>query len=123
VPTDPNPDPRETTVAGENEVPAPAGGLDFGALLGQAQEMMAATAEAASEEVEGVAGGGAVRISVNGRFEFSSVTISPDAVDPADVAMLEDLVLAALNDASAQIAARQQQALGGLGGLSGLLGG
>jgi DNA-binding YbaB/EbfC family protein len=110
------------------ELPASlgGGGLDFGSLLGQAQQMMAATAAAAEEVVEGVAGGGAVRITVNGRFEFQSVTISPDAVDPSDVALLEDLVLAALHDAASQIAARQQEAMGGLGdlgGLSGLLGG
>jgi hypothetical protein len=99
---------------------------DFGSLLGQAQQMMEATQQAAAEVVEGNAGGGAVRIEVNGRFEFQSVTISPAAVDPADVSMLEDLVLAALNDAAAKIAARQEEALGdlgGLGGLSGLLGG
>jgi nucleoid-associated protein EbfC len=102
------------------------GGLDFGSLLGQAQQMMEASAQAASEIVEGVAGGGVVTITVNGRFEFQSVTIAPEVVDPADVAMLEDLVLAALHDAAAQIAASQQAAmgdLGGLGGLSGLLGG
>jgi DNA-binding YbaB/EbfC family protein len=99
---------------------------DFGNLLGQAQAMMAASAQAAEEEVEGQAGGGAVRVRVNGRFEFSAVEIAPGAVDPDDVAMLEDLVLAALRDASAQLSARQQQVLGGLGdlgGLGGLLGG
>jgi DNA-binding YbaB/EbfC family protein len=98
---------------------------DFGSLLGKAQEMMQASAQAADEVVEGVAGGGAVRVAVNGRFEFQSVTISPDAVDPDDVSMLEDLVLAALNDASSKIASRQQQALGGLdlGQLGGLFGG
>jgi DNA-binding YbaB/EbfC family protein len=110
------------------ELPAAlgGGGLDFGSLLGQAQQMMEASAQAAAEVVEGVAGGGVVRVAVNGRFEFQSVTISPDVVDANDVAMLEDLVLAALHDATSQIAARQQAAmgdLGGLGGLSGLLGG
>lgn len=101
----------------------PDGMPDFGSLLGQAQAMMAASAQAAEEEVEGQAGGGAVRVRVNGRFEFSAIEISPAAVDPTDVAMLEDLVLAALRDASAQLSARQQQVLGGLGGLGGLLGG
>jgi hypothetical protein len=99
---------------------------DFGSLLGQAQAMMAASAQAAEEIVEGQSGGGVVRVRVNGRFEFSGVDIAPAAVDPNDVAMLEDLVLAALHDATSQIAARQQQALGGLGdlgGLGGLLGG
>ncbi len=92
---------------------------DLSNLLGQAQAMMAASAQAADEVIEGQSGGGAVRVRVNGRYEFSHVQIVPAAVDPADVTMLEDLVLAALNDASAQIAARQQQALGGLGGLLG----
>jgi DNA-binding YbaB/EbfC family protein len=98
---------------------------DLGSLLGKAQEMMQASAQAADEIIEGVSGGGAVRVAVNGRLEFQSVTISPDAVDPDDVSMLEDLVLAALNDASGKIAARQQQALGGfdLGQLGGLFGG
>ena len=96
---------------------------DFGSLLGQAQALMAASAQAAEEIIEGQSGGGAVRVRVNGRFEFSAIEILPAAVDPTDVAMLEDLVLAALNDATSQIAARQQQALGGLGGLGGLLGG
>jgi DNA-binding YbaB/EbfC family protein len=101
-------------------------GFDLGNLLGQAQAMMAASAQAADEVVEGVAGGGAVRVRVNGRLEFQSVHLAPEVVDPADVTMLEDLVLAALHDASAQIATRQQAALGGLGdlgGLGGLLGG
>ncbi len=107
------------------DLPGPSG-FDLGSLLGQAQEMMAASAQAADEIVEGVAGGGAVRVQVNGRLEFRSVSIAPEVVDPNDVAMLEDLVLAALHDAAAQIAASQARALGGLGdlgGLGGLLGG
>src|SRR5215207_8065489 len=122
--SDPMPD---DTRPDDADLPAAlGGGMDFGSLLGQAQQMMEASAQAAEEVVEGVAGGGAVRVTVNGRFEFQSVTIAPDAVDPADVSMLEDLVLAALHDAAAQVSARQQEAmggLGGLGGLSGLLGG
>ena len=107
------------------------GGLDFGALLetaGQMQaQLLAAQEQAASTVVEGVAGGGAVRIAVTGGFEFQSVTISPDAVDPDDVEMLQDLILAALHDAAAQAAqlAQPNLDLGGmdLGGLGGLLGG
>ena len=100
---------------------------DLGSLLQQAQQMqqqlMAAQAEAAEQLHEGVAGGGAVRITVTGGGEFQSVSIRPDAVDPDDVDMLQDLVLAALHDATAKVAAAQQQALGGLGGaLGGLLG-
>jgi nucleoid-associated protein EbfC len=90
---------------------------DLGSLLGQAQEMMASAAAAAEEVVEGSAGGGLVRVRVNGRFEFEAVHIAPEAIDPAESELLEDLVLAALRDASTQLTARQSQALGGLGGL------
>ena len=55
---------------------------DFGSLLGQAQAMMAASAQAAEEIIEGQSGGGAVRVRVNGRFEFSAIEILPAAVDP-----------------------------------------
>ena len=102
-------------------------GPDLGALLQQAQQMqqqlMEAQAAAAEQVHEGVAGGGAVHITVTGGMEFRSVTIRPDAVDPNDVDMLQDLVLAALHDAVNKVNAAQQQALGGLGGaLGGLLG-
>ncbi|MCU1483825.1 MAG: hypothetical protein JWN67_571 [Actinomycetia bacterium] len=105
-----------------------ADGPDLGALLQQAQQMqqqlMAAQAQAAEQVHEGSAGGGAVRIEVTGGMEFRSVTIRPDAVDPADVEMLQDLVLAALNEAVGKVTDAQQSALGGLGGaLGGGLGG
>ena len=97
---------------------------DLAGLLGQAQEMMAASEAAAEQLVEGTAGGGMVKIVVNGRFEFQSVHVDPSVVDPNDVEMLQDLVLAALRDAAGQITDSQQDALGGidLGGLGGLLG-
>ena len=69
-----------------------------------------------TQTFEGVAGGGAVKVTVTGAGEFTGVTIRPDAVDPNDVAMLEDLVLAAVRDASAQVSAAMQQRLGGLFG-------
>lgn len=108
------------------------GGMDMSALLGQAQEMaaklMEGQAEAEAAIITGQAGGGAVQVEMTGGMEFTSVTISPTAVDPDDVEMLEDLVLAALNDAVAQAAELQPSAdLGGLDlgslGLGGLLGG
>lgn len=108
------------------------GGPDLGNLLSQAMEMqqqvMAAQAQAAETEVEGVAGGGAVRVVVTGAMEFRSVEISPAAVDPDDVEMLQDLVLAALHDAVANVNRIQEQSLGGFGdalagsGLGGVLG-
>jgi DNA-binding YbaB/EbfC family protein len=107
----------------------------MGALLEQAQQMgeqlMAAQAEAAAQVVEGQSGGGAVRIEVTGAGEFTSVKIAPGAVNPDDVEMLEDLVLAALHDATKNVEAAAGEGggldLGGLdlGGLDlgGLLGG
>jgi DNA-binding YbaB/EbfC family protein len=101
-------------------------GLDLGALLEQAQAMqqqlVEAQAAAAEQVVEGHAGGGVVKVTVTGAMEFQSVKIDPSAVDPTDVEMLEDLVLAAIHDAVTQVNNLQQQSLGGLGGaLGGLL--
>jgi len=88
------------------------------------EQLLAAQAEAAERVVEGQSGGGVVRIEVTGGGEFRSVTIAPEAVDPAEVGMLEDLVLAALHDASAKLGEAQQGVMGSLdlGGLGGLLG-
>lgn len=96
---------------------------DIAELLKQAQKMqqqlMEAQAAAAETVVEGVSGGGAVKVTVTGDMEFRSVTIAPEAVDPDDVGMLEDLVLAALHDAVAKVRELSQKAVGGLdlGGL------
>jgi DNA-binding YbaB/EbfC family protein len=93
-------------------------GFDFGALLEQAQQMQAqlmeAQARAADEVHEGTAGGGAVHVRVTGGMQFLSVKIRNDAVDPDDVEMLEDLVLAALHDAVARVNEAQQASLGGI---------
>ena len=95
------------------------GGFDLGALLEQAQAMqqnlMAAQAGAAEQEVEGHAGGGLVKITVTGGMEFRAVHIDKSAVDPDDVEMLEDLVLAALHDAVHQANELTSQAFGNLG--------
>lgn len=105
-----------------------AGGLDLGALMEQASQMqsqlLAAQQEAAETVVEGVAGGGVVKVGVTGTLDFQSVTIAPEAVDPDDVEMLQDLVLAALRHAMEQIQDAQQGSLD-LGGLDlgGLFGG
>ncbi len=98
-----------------------SGGLD--GLLEQAQNMMAAAAEAAEATVEGTSGGGAVRVQVNGRMEFSAVSIDPAVVDPDDVGLLEDLVLAALRDASTKLADNAGSSSMGLGDFGSLFGG
>ena len=104
-----------------------SGTPDLSAILQQAQavqeQLMAAQAEAAEQVVEGVAGGGVVRIEVTGGLDFRRVTIDPKAVDPDDVEMLQDLVLAAIHDAVGKANAAQQAAMGSLGGLTGGLGG
>jgi DNA-binding YbaB/EbfC family protein len=102
---------------------------DMNALLKQAQKMqeqlLQARAAAEEAEIEGQAGGGMVKIKVNGAMEFLSVSIDPAAVDPEDVGMLEDLVLAAIRDAVSKTSELSEKAMGGidLGGLGGLLGG
>jgi DNA-binding YbaB/EbfC family protein len=100
------------------------GGLDLGSLMEQAtqmqQQMAEAQAAAATTVLEGVSGGGAVKVTVTGMGEFQTIHIDPGAVDPDDVAMLEDLVLAALRDATARI---QELQSGAMGGLDDLLGG
>jgi DNA-binding YbaB/EbfC family protein len=73
-------------------------------LMKQAQKMQqqlaAAQAELADAEVTGTAGGGLVRATMTGSGELTALTISPEAVDPDDVETLQDLVVAAVRDAS-----------------------
>ena len=97
--------------------------FDMGALLEQAQavqeQLLAAQAEVAEREVEGQAGGGAVRLRITGGMRVTGASISPTAVETGDVQMLEDLVVAACNDAIGRARQMAQDALGGvdLGGL------
>lgn len=93
------------------------GGFDFGSLLQQASAMQAQLVEAQQQAADtvlcGVAGGGVVKVEITGGFEPRSVTIDPAAVDPDDVEMLQDLVLAALRHAVEQANDLQRGALGG----------
>ena len=63
------------------------------------QEMLRIQTELATMQVDGSAGGGVVSATVTGKQELVNVTIDPSAVDPTDVEMLQDLVVAAVNDA------------------------
>ncbi len=80
---------------------------DIGKLLKQAQQMQTKMAEMqaklAEKTVESSAGGGMVKIVMNGQHEILSVNIDPEVVDPADVEMLEELVAAAVNEARAKV--------------------
>ena len=90
----------------------------------QMQAEMAKVQESLKEEiVEASAGGGMVTVKITGDLELREVTIDPEAVDPEDVELLQDMVLAAMNEAirSAQELATKKlgAAAGGLGGLGG----
>ena len=97
-------------------------------LLKQAQKMqkqMEETQKALEEEtVTAAAGGGAVEITVSGKKEITKVKIDPEAVDPDDVEMLEDLIMAAANEAIRKMTElseqRMNQVTGGMGGAGGL---
>lgn len=63
------------------------------------EQMMKAQEELGSKTVEGTAGGGVVSVTMNGHKKVLNIDIKPEAVDPDDVEMLQDLVMAAVNDA------------------------
>src|SRR3954447_7975508 len=86
-------------------------------MLAEAQAMLAAQQEdqeaLKSEKVEASAGGGTVKVAMTGDMRLESLTIDPDAVDPEDVEMLQDLVVAAVNEAIRMAEELQQSKLGG----------
>jgi DNA-binding YbaB/EbfC family protein len=108
--------------------PGGPGGLDLNAMMKQVQQMQADMAEAQEklkdEVVEASAGGGMVKAKMSGDLRLLEVAIDPDAIDPEDAELLQDMVLAAVNEAirSAQelVATRMGGIAGGAGGLGGL---
>jgi nucleoid-associated protein EbfC len=102
-----------------------AKGLDMNALLQQAQQMQnqmtKAQEELANETVEASAGGGLVTVTATGTGDITAIKIDPKAIDPDDPELLEDMVLAAVNEATRSAQALAQAKLGGMmGGLGGL---
>ena len=107
----------------------PGGGMpgNMANLMKQAQKMQKqmeeATKELQEKEVTSSAGGGVVEVTVSGNREVTKVKIDPEAVDPDDVEMLEDLIMAATNEALRQIEEISAQSMskitGGLGGMGG----
>lgn len=90
-------------------------GGDMMAQLQQMQEQMMAAQEAlADETVEVSVGGGVVTVVATGQQEIRSITIEPDVVDPDDVEMLQDLILAAINGALDQSRQLSSERMGGL---------
>ncbi len=97
-------------------------------IMRQVQQMQAAMAQAQAEiaatEVSGSAGGGMVTATVTGSGDLKAVKIDPVAVDPDDVEMLEDLVVAAVAEARRAADALSQEKMGAItGGLGSLMGG
>ena len=82
------------------------------------QKMAKLQEEAALKEASAAAGGGAVTVVVNGKNEIKSLTIKPEAVDPNDVEMLQDLIIAAVNEAlktvHAELSAEMSKITGGM---------
>jgi len=100
-------------------------GMDMDKLLqqvGQMQsEMQKAQEELANETVQATAGGGMVTVVANGAGEIKEIKIDPKAIDPDDPEMLEDMVLAAVNEAVRSAHGLMESKIGGLaGGLGGL---
>ena len=92
-------------------------------MLAEAQAMIAAQQEAQealkSERVDATAGGGMVKVILTGDMRIETLTIDPDAVDPEDVEMLQDLVVAAVNEGIRKAEELQQSKLGAPGGAEG----
>ena len=91
---------------------------------GMQRQMEETTKELESKEYTANAGGGAVSVTVSGKKEILAVKLSPEVVDPEDIEMLEDLIVAAANEALRQMEADSTEAMSRLtGGLGGALGG
>ena len=105
-------------------LPQGAGGFDLNALMKQAQQMQADMAEAQEklkdETVDASAGGGMVKVKMSGDLRLLEIAIDPEAIDPEDPELLQDMVMAAVNEG---IRAAQELAETRLGGIVGGLGG
>lgn len=104
---------------GSRGIPGMGGGMNMN-MIKQAQkmqqEMLKMQQEMETKEYEATAGGGMITAAVNGKYELLRLTIDPEAVDPEDVEMLQDMILAAVNDAldsAEQMASQQMSAVTG----------
>ena len=104
--------------------PGMGGGMNMNNMMKQVQKMQKQMEDAqkALEEAEfsATAGGGAVQVTVSGKKVLTKVTLDPDAVDPDDVEMLEDLIMVAVNDAMKKVDEASSSSMakmtGGMGG-------
>ena len=107
--------------------PQGPGGFDLNSLMKQAQQMQADMAEAQDklkdEVVEASAGGGMVKVKMSGDLRLLEIAIDADAIDPEDAEMLQDMILAAVNEAVRSAHTLMESRMGGMmGGLGGGLG-
>ena len=97
------------------------GGANLGQLMKQAQKMQAdmesAKAELHATEFESVVGGGMVKVVMLGNRTVKAIEIKPEIIDPDDKEMLEDLIVAAYNDAKNKAEETKSQKMGAFGGL------
>ena len=96
------------------------GGMNMQQMMKQAQkmqdDMLKSQAQLEETEVEGTAGGEAVKVTVTGKKQVVSVELKPEVVDPEDIEMLQDLIVAAANEALRQIDEYHEQKMGGISG-------
>lgn len=120
-----NPEP----IGSQPDPEKPPGFPDLGALFGGSGEgnpfaavtemLASAQRNLASVTSEGVAGGGAVRVTLNGERRMTAITITPEVLESGDAEILQDLILAAANEAFEKANASKNEAVGGLAGLFG----
>ena len=104
------------------------GGMNQAAMMKQAQKMQQKMLEAQKEleesEFTATAGGGAVEVTITGDKKVKELKLSEEAVDPDDIETLQDMIIAALNEAFAKVDDKTSQSMGSLtGGMGGLGGG
>ena len=76
-------------------------------------------AKLAQEEAEGISGGGMVKVTLNGKFEMKKISLDPSLISADDLEILEDLIVAAYNDAKNKIDAKMQESMNNMtGGLN-----
>ncbi len=106
--------------------PPGPGGMDMGKMMKQVEQMQTEMAKAqeqlADEVVEASAGGGMVKVKMSGSLELREVVVDPEAVDPEDVEVLQDMILAAVNEALRSTQERAQTKIGGITGGLGNMG-
>ncbi|HIV22249.1 MAG TPA: YbaB/EbfC family nucleoid-associated protein [Candidatus Scatomorpha stercorigallinarum] len=100
------------------------GGMNQANMIKQAQKMQEELRrmqeEIENSVFEATAGGGVVKAAVNGKHELTALTIDPEAVDPEDVEMLQDLVIAAVNEALRKVDEASSSGMSKLTGMKGL---